>query len=67
MTTLYISGRFFFDLYGKKISEKVKKKTKGCFTELKGNIKNSYAVFDHCLYVYCVSPYFVLYGIFIIL
>ena len=35
--------------------------------ELKGDIKNSYAVFDHCLYVYCVSPYFVLYGIFIIL
>ena len=36
-------------------------------SKLKGNIKNSYAVFDHCLYVYCVSPYFVLYGIFIIL
>ena len=28
MTTLYISGRFFFDLYGKKISEKVKIKIK---------------------------------------
>ena len=69
MTTLYISGRFFFDLYGKKISEKVKKKNeiKGYFIALKGDIKNSYAVFDHCLYVYCVLPYFVLYGIFIII
>ena len=40
MTTLYISGRFFFDLYGKKISEKVKKKKKikGYFIALKGDI-----------------------------
>lgn len=44
MTTLYISGRFFFDLYGKKISEKVKKKeNKGLFY----CIKRRYIKFLH--------------------